>query len=68
MMYVKYQEKKFMKHKLEYIWLDGGEPTPQLRSKTKIVDGEGIEDGDAPIWVLMVHLLIKQKDIVLTVF
>ena len=39
-----------MKHKLEYIWLDGGEPTPQLRSKTKIVDGEGIEDGEAPIW------------------
>ena len=39
-----------MKHKLEYIWLDGGEPTSHLRSKTKIVDGEGIEDGDAPIW------------------
>ena len=49
-MFVRFQVKKFMKHKLEYIWLDGGEPTPQLRSKTKIVDGEGIEDGEAPIW------------------
>ena len=31
-----------MKMKLEYIWLDGYEPTPNLRSKTKIVafDGE----------------------------
>ena len=27
-----------MKHKLEYIWLDGYEPVPNLRSKTKIVD------------------------------
>jgi len=27
-----------MKHKLEYIWLDGYEPAPNLRSKTKIVD------------------------------
>jgi len=26
------------KHKLEYIWLDGNEPTQQMRSKTKIVD------------------------------
>ncbi len=29
-----------MKHKLEYIWLDGYEPVPNLRSKTKIVDFE----------------------------
>jgi glutamine synthetase len=27
-----------MKFKLEYIWLDGYEPTPNLRSKTKIAD------------------------------
>ena len=27
-----------MKFKLEYIWLDGYEPVPNLRSKTKIVD------------------------------
>ena len=26
------------KYKLEYIWLDGYEPVPNLRSKTKIVD------------------------------
>ena len=24
--------------KAEYIWIDGTEPTPQLRSKTKILD------------------------------
>jgi glutamine synthetase len=29
-----------MKFKLEYIWLDGYEPVPNLRSKTKIVDFE----------------------------
>ena len=42
-----------MKHKLEYIWLDGTEPTTQLRSKTKIVSNFGIDsrdNGEAPIW------------------
>jgi glutamine synthetase len=29
-----------VKYKLEYIWLDGYEPVPNLRSKTKIVDFE----------------------------
>jgi glutamine synthetase len=40
-----------MKMKLEYIWLDGYEPTPNLRSKTKIVafDGEPTLD-DLPMW------------------
>ena len=38
------------KHKLEYIWLDGYEPTQTLRSKTKIVeDFDGTVEG-APIW------------------
>lgn len=33
-------------YKAEYIWLDGSEPTPQLRSKTKIVN-----EGEAPpVW------------------
>jgi len=45
--------------KLEYIWLDGTEPTQQLRSKTKVLgplyDHNGIIDGvsnikDCPIW------------------
>ena len=27
-----------MKAKLEYIWLDGYKPEPNLRSKTKIID------------------------------
>ena len=29
------------KVKLEYIWLDGGEPTQKMRSKTKVIDGKG---------------------------
>src|SRR5690606_4759205 len=33
-------------YRAEYIWIDGTEPTPLLRSKTKIV-----EDGaEPPIW------------------
>jgi len=35
-----------MSYQAEYIWIDGTEPTPLLRSKTKIM-----KDGaDAPIW------------------
>ena len=35
-----------MSYKAEYIWIDGTEPTPLLRSKTKI-----LKDGaDLPIW------------------
>jgi hypothetical protein len=26
-----------MKHKVEYVWLDGYKPEPNLRSKTKII-------------------------------
>ena len=36
-------------HKLEYLWLDGCNPT-QIRSKTKIVKYFGREGGEAPIW------------------
>ena len=36
-------------HKLEYIWLDGCNPT-QIRSKTKIVKSFGLEGVEAPIW------------------
>ena len=45
--------------KLEYIWIDGTEPTAQLRSKTKVIepfyDRNGIVDGisnikDCPVW------------------
>ena len=38
------------KSKLEYIWLDGYEPTQSLRSKTKIVDNFSGDLADAPIW------------------
>ncbi len=40
-----------MKVKLEYIWLDGYEPVPNLRSKTKIVDVEGEPTlAQLPVW------------------
>jgi glutamine synthetase len=39
------------KYKLEYIWLDGYEPTPNLRSKTKIVEFESFPTlGELPDW------------------
>ena len=40
------------KLKLEYIWLDGYEPVPNLRGKTKIVDGDpaSFSIADCPEW------------------
>ena len=38
------------KCKLEYLWLDGYEPTQSLRSKTKIVDDFSGNVEDAPMW------------------
>jgi len=40
------------KVKLEYIWLDGSEPTQGMRSKTKILDAKKITGKveDLPIW------------------
>src|ERR1039458_7676318 len=40
------ESRRFMSYQAEYIWIDGTEPSPLLRSKTKIV-----EDGkEPPIW------------------
>src|SRR5690554_7961449 len=36
--------------KLEYIWLDGYQPTQSMRSKTKIVDDFSGNFEDAPVW------------------
>ena len=36
--------------KLEYLWLDGGEPTQALRGKTKIVRNFGGSLDDCPMW------------------
>lgn len=38
------------KSKLEYIWLDGSEPTQGLRSKTKIINDFSGELDDCPMW------------------
>lgn len=39
-----------MKSKLEYVWLDGYKPEPNLRSKTKIVEDFSGELEDCPAW------------------
>ena len=39
-----------MKTKLEYIWLDGYEPTQNMRSKTKVVEDFSGKLEDCPIW------------------
>ncbi len=43
-----------MKIKLEYVWLDGYKPEPNLRSKVKIVEYESVSngfiDGKFPMW------------------
>ncbi|MFP6766565.1 MAG: glutamine synthetase beta-grasp domain-containing protein [Planctomycetaceae bacterium] len=39
-----------MSYKLEYIWLDGCQPEPSLRSKTKIVDSEPGDVSECPQW------------------
>jgi len=36
--------------KLEYIWIDGTEPTSQLRSKTKVVESFSNSISDCPEW------------------
>ncbi len=38
------------KSKLEYIWLDGYQPTQSLRSKTKVVTDFSGKVEDAPLW------------------
>ena len=35
-----------LRYKAEYIWVDGTEPTPLMRSKTKILDA----GDEPPIW------------------
>lgn len=37
-------------YKLEYIWLDGYQPEPSLRSKTKIVSSVPASPDDCPMW------------------
>ena len=36
--------------KLEYIWIDGSEPTAQLRSKTKVLENFGRNISSCPHW------------------
>ena len=39
-----------MSYKLEYIWLDGCQPEPHIRGKTKIVESEPSDPSDCPEW------------------
>ena len=38
------------KSKLEYIWLDGYNPTQNMRSKTKVVNNFSGKLEDCPVW------------------
>ena len=39
------------KYKLEYIWLDGYKPTPNLRGKTQIKEFDTFPSlADLPVW------------------
>ncbi|MFP6901335.1 MAG: glutamine synthetase beta-grasp domain-containing protein, partial [Opitutales bacterium] len=46
----KKKKNKSTKQKLEYIWLDGYQPTQSLRSKTLVVDGFNGDVKEAPVW------------------
>ena len=55
-----------MKVVLEYVWLDGYKPEPNLRSKVKIVEYESIKTlkiEDFLYGILMGHQLIKQRQV-----
>jgi glutamine synthetase len=39
-----------MSYKLEYVWLDGYKPEPNIRSKTKIVDSDPKKAENCPGW------------------
>ena len=43
-------QQKMTKSKLEYIWLDGYQPTQNMRSKTKIVNDFSGKLEDCPMW------------------
>lgn len=62
-----------MKVKLEYIWLDGYTPEPNLRSKIKIVDYSDIissigEPSMFPEWNFDGSSTYKRKVVILIVF
>ena len=44
------------KAKLEYIWLDGYEPTQNMRSKTMVRSDFGGTIEECPIWMFDGHL------------
>lgn len=48
----RYTKERVMISKVTYIWIDGAEPYPKLRSKVKIVslDGADVKAEDLPLW------------------
>ena len=50
-----------MKSKLEYIWLDGSQPTQQLRAKTRLAENFSGKLEDCPMWSLTVLQLNRQE-------
>ncbi|MEZ6108542.1 MAG: hypothetical protein R3B96_21270 [Pirellulaceae bacterium] len=50
------------KYKLEYIWLDGYLPEPNLRSKTKIVAEAPKSVDDCPVWGFLTEARPQQAE------
>ena len=46
---------------VNYIWIDGHQPTTKLRSKTKVVDHEIKSPSDLLTGVLMVQVLTSRR-------
>ncbi|GIT56918.1 MAG: hypothetical protein Ct9H300mP18_03470 [Candidatus Neomarinimicrobiota bacterium] len=51
----------------EYIWIDGYEPTANLRSKTKILDNVVSSVSDLPSWGFDGSSTFKLKGLIATV-
>lgn len=56
------------KSKLEYIWLDGHEPTQNMRSKTKVEENFSGKLEDCSMWSLTEVLLSKHLVVLLIVY
>ena len=53
---------------VEYIWIDGHQPTAKLRSKTKVIDHEVKSPSDLPDWGSMVQVQDRQKAILVIAY
>ena len=50
-------------YKLEYIWLDGTQPTAHLRSKTKIM--KDFDEKKLPLMTAMINAILDNKKLII---